>query len=1084
MYTHTHVTLKCLLSRRALALLLLPLPLVAQSNLGRLVGTVRDGSGAVVPGAPVVVINEGTSLRRNFVSTASGDYEVSNLAAGVYTVTAEVSGFKKYVRNGVILDAGQTVRTDVTLEIGDVGQEIRVEDASPTVVESETASISSSIGYEAHVLSPLSDGNSPWGALTTLPNFRSGTSDFVYSIAGSRGAQNDFQVDGIGAPGGGAPQGSSAMTMEATKELKVQAVNSSAEYSQPGIYQQVSRGGTDQLHGSVRYYHDTTALNARNFFSASKAPSHSHKFGLWVAGPLVLPRLYNGRHRTFFMLGYDGALSPGSSNSNATVPTAAMQQGDFSAFGKTIKDPFSGQAFPNFRLPASRFSPASAKLQSMFYPAPNYGNPLVFSALNYRTLYDASGKSNNIDLRLDQKIADSNLFYARFGWIQYPARAWNAPEIGPNSQLRNLRNGVVSDTHIFTPQVINEWRMGFQRSNNRYRGPYKGLDVVKQIGLQGLKPGIPDGFGLPIMRITGLTTIFQTRQQVTLEQNYQMSDAITWIRGRHSFKGGTDIRRQYPGGGGIPDGTYGDFTFSGTYSGNAYSDFLLGLPQTSVRNYPAIPNRRRQWETGFFFQDDFKASPRVTLQLGLRYEYQTPTLNNDDLLYNFDPAAGRLVVPSELALKKVDPLFNPNIPIVVADGKSFPRGAVTTPDRNNFGPRIGVAFRPFGNGSFVIRSAYGIYYDKLGSGLAPGGGPFTVGSDRFTNRFVDGAPLFQFPLPFPDLAMGASTSPPKVNGIDVHLRNPYIQQWNFTIEREVRRTGLRASYIGTKGTQVLYGRNINRLPPSTVAYTQNRNVYPLYRDINVQSNGANSSYHALQLEGKRRLSDLTFDGSYTWSNDISDSGDSGNDYGDSIPNPYDRKSERGREAYTMQHRIVANAMWRIPVGRGRRFLGGAPAVVNHVVGGWNTLWTAFIESGYWFNPVFSGVDPSNTNTLGGRPDRIRNGRLDHPVLQRWFDPGAFVTPPPNAGRFGNSGNNVLEGPGARTLHLGISKEFTITEGLRLMMEGAGRNIFNHPSFGLPITDLSNPFVGQITSTRGGLQKMNSRSVQLRLRLSW
>lgn len=1067
-----------------LAVVLLPLPLLAQSNLGRLVGTARDASGSVVPGAPVTVVNEGTSLKRNFVTTLTGDYEIANVLPGIYTVTAEAPGFKKFVRTGVVLDAGQTLRVDITLDVGDMRQEIRVEEASPSVVDSETSSISNSIDYQTHVLSPLSDGNSPWAALVTLANFRSGQSDFVYSIAGSRGAQNDFQVDGIGAPGGGAPQGSSAMTMEATKELKVQAVNSSAEYSQPGIYQQVSRGGTDQLHGSLRYYHDNTALNARGFFSATKAPSHSHKYGLWLGGPLVLPRLYNGKHRTFFMLAWDAGRSPGSSNANATVPTTAMQQGDFSAFGKAIKDPLTGQNFSDFRVPAGRINLVSQKLQTKFYPAPNFGNPLVFSALNYRTMYNSTGKSNNIDLRIDQKIANNNQFYVRVGWIQYPAPGWNIPEIGPNSQLRNLRNGVVSDTHIFSPHLINEWRMGLQRSNNVYHGPYRGLDVVKEIGLQGLKPGVPDGFGLPIMRITGVTPILQTRQQVTLEQNYQMSDAVTWIRGRHSFKGGMDIRRQYPGGGGIPDGTYGDFTFSGTYTGNAYADFLLGLPQTSVRNFPAIPDKRRQWEMGFFFQDDFKANRRLTLQLGLRYEYQTPTATTRDQLYNFDPATGKLVVPSEMALSGVNPLFNRSIPIMVADGKNFPLGHVTWPDRNNFGPRFGFAYRPFGNASFVIRSAYGIYYDKLGQGLTPGGGPYTVGSESFPNRITAGVPLFQFPLPFPNTAVGPSTSAPKVNGIDAHLRNTYIQQWNFTIEREVHKTGLRASYIGTKGTQVLYSRNINRLPPSTIAYTQSRNVYPLYANVMVQSNGANSIYHALQMEGKRRFSGLTFDMSYTWSNQISDSGDTGNDYGDAIPNPYDRKSERGRESYTMQHRIVGSATWQIPVGRRRRFLSNLPAAVNHVIGGWNTLWTGFIESGYWFNPTFSGIDPSNTNTLGGRPDRIRDGKLDNPALARWFDPAAFVSPPPNAGRFGNCGRNVLEGPGAQTLHMGIAKEFPLAEKYKLLVEAAGRNIFNHPNFGLPLPDLSDPFVGQITTTRGGLQKMNSRSIQLRLRLSW
>ncbi len=428
----------------------------------------------------------------------------------------------------------------------------------------------------------------------------------------------------------------------------------------------------------------------------------------------------------------------------------------------------------------------------------------------------------------------------------------------------------------------------------------------------------------------------------------------------------------------------------------------------------------------------------------------------------------------------VNPLFNRSIPIAAADGTRYSRSCLLQADTNNFGPRIGFAFRPAASNDFAVRSAYGIYYEGFSRGFVPSGGPFTPGSETFTNRITNGVPLFQFPRPFPDTSAGPSTTPPNVSGIVPDSPSPYVQQWNFTVEKAFFDIGWRASYIGTKSTQLVTSRNINLPRPSTTPFSQARRPYPLYRDIFLSDPGGNSIYHALQIEAKRRLKTLTFNLGYVDSNTISDTADGGDD----MTNPYDRSLDRGREPYAIKHRAVGNILWPIPVGKGQHFLTGLPAALNHVIGGWETAWTFFLQSGDWFNPTFTGFDPSNTNTLGGRPDRIGDGRVANPTIQRWFDASAFVVPPANAGRFGTAGKNFIEGTPLRVLHLGLVKEFPIREPMKFMIEAAARNVLNHPNFGLPNTNITSPLVGQVNGLDGGLERPGGRSIQIRGRLSW
>jgi hypothetical protein len=538
---------------------------------------------------------------------------------------------------------------------------------------------------------------------------------------------------------------------------------------------------------------------------------------------------------------------------------------------------------------------------------------------------------------------------------------------------------------------------------------------------------------------------------------------------------------------GVPVGTYGTYNFTGALGGHAYADFLLGLPQQTTRNYPSPGDYRRQWESGWFLHDDFKFSRRLTLQLGLRYEYQTPTGHLMDALYNFDPSTGGLVLLSERTRQFLNPLFNPAIPISVADGDRMPRGNLWRADRNNFAPRLGFAFRPLASSTFAIRGGYGIFYDVLSYGLAGSvlTGPFTPGQETFTNAIVNGQPLFQFPRPFPDATVGPAASRPAVSGIIPYIRNPYVQQWSLTVEKEKFNVGFRASYFGTKGTQLLTTRNINQPLPSATPFNQNRRPFPLYENILLADQGGNSIYHGLQLEANRRAASLIFSSAYTWSNTISDAADSGNDAAAAMQNAYDRRAERAREAYALQHRFTSFAIWRIPVGRGRRFLSNLSGPGNHFIGGWEFVMQGYLQTGPWFNPTFTGSDPSGTNSLTGRPDRLADGNLANPTVDRWFDPSAFAVPPAGSGRFGNSGRNILEGPPTKVLHLSLGKDIPLYERLKLSLLISARNLFNTPNFSPPNANLSAPTqVARITGIQGDLLSGSARNVQIRAIVSW
>jgi len=558
---------------------------------------------------------------------------------------------------------------------------------------------------------------------------------------------------------------------------------------------------------------------------------------------------------------------------------------------------------------------------------------------------------------------------------------------------------------------------------------------------------------IPTVSISNFVSIFQVGKEIPAENTFQVIDQITKIKGTHTFKLGGEYRPQQSNNYVYP--SFGSYTFTNRFSNYSYSDFLLGLPQTTSLTYARPSQSTRLWFLSGFIQDDWKVSQKLTLSYGLRYEFDRPPVDTHNTISNFDRAKGAMVVPNDTVLQEsVNQFFPKTIPIVTAPQVGLPERSLRFGDKNNFQPRVGFAYRPFRNTKTVLRGGYGIFMDDLGGDLFGQlyGGPFRV-TQTFTNSVTAGKPLLTFTNPF----LGpASLGSIDMTGLDPHLRNPFIQQWNMTVEQALtRQIGLRVSYIGSRATQLIYGRNINQPPASAVAFTQDRRPYPLYRNITIRENGGTQSYNALSTELNHRLAHgLQFQAAWTWAKTITDTDEVGiTEGGPTLEDAYNRIRERADAQYSPRHRFVSNVIWQLPIGNGHAVMNRG-GVADWILGGWQLSLIYNAQTGEYFTPTFSGTDPSNTQTIGGNPDRVKNGNLptDQRTIDKWFDASAFVAPP--NGRFGNSGKNILIGPGRQALNLGLFKSFHPTEKTSFRVQATFTNATNHPNFGAPNAGIS------------------------------
>ncbi|MGH8247201.1 MAG: hypothetical protein ACREUU_12320, partial [Gammaproteobacteria bacterium] len=716
----------------------------------------------------------------------------------------------------------------------------------------------------------------------------------------------------------------------------------------------------------------------------------------------------------------------------------------------------------------------------------------------YRRIYRSGA-------RVDHKLTDKDSFFARLTYTQLYRNEWdgNLPANGHRAGGWPQKAATVSYTRVILSDLLNEFRYGHTYVNNvHFNSKWHGKRVVEELGLRGLAPDLPEAAGLPRFGFSGITmTRIGVGGQVgspgvtTIMHEFQ--DHASYFRGKHNFKAGFNLRHYKSPALRQPDPLYGDLTFSSLYTGHPYADFLLGTPDSASRSFPAVLQDTQRFIGSLFVTDNWKVNRRLTLDVGLRWDYLPPNSEIEGRLAIFDVTRGAVVVP-DASIGKLSALVPASyVQFVKASDAGLPQSLIRS-DKNDFGPRFGFAFRPFGNNATVIRGGYGIYYNAIGFGtIAAGGSPYLLAEPRFTNTTP--VPTLLLPQVYPAGGPGQGlTSISLPSARNPNYRNPYTQQLSFTIEREMLNMSLRASYVGTLGRQSQYSRNYNAPPVDDRLFLDKPRPFPQYPAITYIDNGGNYNYHGLNVEAKRRMSDgLFYLVGWTWSRDIGDI--RADNSGSGIENPFDRRRDRGPNQASTTHRLNIAAVYDLPVGRGKKLLGSAPRGVDLVTGGWQLSVVAYLQTGQYITPFLRMADPTGTEFTTSRnrpqvtirPDYLRNAKLDNPTIDRWFDPTVFAAPP--IGHFGNGGTGVIIGPGENLWNLGVYKYFRFADNERIPKVRIGMqatNIFNHPNYAFPETRLdlvqSVARIRSVGGVNGGVagEALGMREIELSLRIEW
>lgn len=1057
---------------------------------GTITGTVTDPIGGVLPGVLVRITNIDTNFERTFTTDERGDYTIPLLPAGTYRVEAELSGFRTGVAENIKLGVDDRLRIDLMLQIGQVAERLTVTETTP-LVQSETSSVGIVIdnqkvvelslnGRQFESLAQLVPGSvSP--APGSVLSFRGG-----FNAAGARETANSNLLDGVDNNDPAINNFTLRPILDSIQEFKVLANSYSADFGRGGGAQVIvnTKSGTNEFHASVWEFLRNEKLDARDFFnkkdSGAKPPFRRNQFGATAGGPVV-------HDRSFFFFAYEGIRRRQLFTSRQQVPTEGFVRGDFSAVTSPLRDPENhpGPVFLGNVIPANRIHPVSRKILergSFPLPTPGLSAPNNFLAVN-----PFPNDVNQYNTRFDHRISGANALFGRYGYtkdvlitpcadqtaferfsvVGLDASAGNGqtacvPGFGHNDITRAHSLSLV-DTQIFSPKMIMEIRAGFNRQVQSRIALASGRnDISSELGIPASRD--PKDFGHPIITISGFSAIGDRGYQTRAGTTGQIAASLNYTARSHAIRAGMDFRRiLFFAGSNVRE----TIRFSGAQTGNAFADFLLGLPSQTTRD-PADSVRYHILNSyNWFIQDDYTVSNRLTLNLGMRYEYNTPDVEKQNRLAQINVET----FTYELA------------------GQGGASRALYNPDKNNFGPRFGFAFRPEGTGKTVFRGGYGVFYDLA-----------AVGNDLF---FVRTGPPFQKPETFDagpspsDLTMSdpfrsARLSTPQIfdsPAVDPHFRDTYVQHWNLGYQRQLpSHIVVEVSYVGNKGTRLVKTVDINQafpVPGLTQPPVQPRRPWPGYGAIPVLQSSGSSIYHGLLSRVERRFpGGLTFLGSYTYGHAIDDS--SG---GNVAQNARNLRADRGNSDFDARHRVVASYIYELPFGRGKAFGKDWRPTLNAILGGWELSGIATFQSG---RPIFVQLSQSNQNSNTGstrdRPNTFvvvdsKVVMLDvNPVIKNRTDKtmhlssSAFATP--LRGTFGNAPRNYFNGPGTNNWDLMLGKNFR-TEGLNVQFRAEFYNAFNHPSLNQPNRFVDSKAFGMMTSTL-----LQNRQIQFGLKLSY
>jgi hypothetical protein len=1146
-----------------LAILLCSSRCFSQSTFGSVRGVVQDASGAAISGAQVSLHSVDENTERTVSSDDAGNYLFENVKAGQYSLRSSHSGFADTQLAGIALSARQDLRFALTMQIAAQATTVQVS-AAAAEINTENATLGDAKDNEAIVQLPLNyraATTSPVSALAVAPNVQQ-DNEGNFEIGGATSNMIGVSVDGISTINvfesslslvAGAQGSNPYPSSEGISEMKVTAFNNNAEFSQVADVTFATKAGTDQYHGSTFEYLQNDALNAKVWNFPEKAPERFNTFGGSLGGPLTVPHLYHGRDRTFFFLDYEGNRKSTSAAEQYTVPTAADRAGNLSDLASTIPvdtanpncpktagcliNPATGslstgEPFPNYQI-TTPLNQSALTLLNDYYPLPNATN--LSGGLNYQTLVPIPSSSDAVDLRIDQNISQKQQVFARYNWKNLNVDTVN--ELLPDDEdTEHDRSFLISHNYEFTANLVNEFRYGFTHSILAPFFPIEGAQAIGQLGFQGVNLTThPTNGGFPSIVFsdgTNFTPIGRDIVDPTVSRTEELADNLTWTHGRHTIRGGIDIRwaRFEVPEIETPSDDYGLFTFNQSiFTGSSFGDLLLGVPNTTYFAVTGPTNNAGGPQYGFYAQDAWQINHRLTVNYGLRWEILPPFVDVNGQQANFDPKTNAVIVNDNLyrrdggpvpaflqsfnACNAAPPGFSAPADAGYAPSTSLPCTEVVSNEEEglskglrqtylgNLDPRVSFAFRPFGNDSTVLRAGFGIFTVTALGQLQNNNESNPVASVfTYTNMNASGTPSFSFPdvAPPADLGVAVVGGGELEQATDPHYRDAQSAQWNVTLERELTaNTAARISYVGMDSYRLNVTVNLNQQVPSKADPNQNPIPFPNWGTIFSTNNLGHQNYQAMELEATHRTGHgLSYQANFSWAHDLSDAqGDAPTTfqgetrYGLAEENRFDTSANRGNTVGTRRRRFLLTGTYELPYGIGRHWSSHS-SLVNDTLGGWNLNTITLLESGEYLTPTISvaddqtNTDPAAAGIAVVRPDVVGNPIPTHRTRNDYFNINAFAVPPTDAGRVGDAGVGSLEGPGTAAVALGLAKVVPLRESLHLRFEATFTNVLNHPNFAPPTTDISSPTSFGALTTAETAEGAGNRTGQVALRLDF
>ncbi|MCX6619636.1 MAG: TonB-dependent receptor [Acidobacteria bacterium] len=1081
--------------------------LFAQTTSTTILGTVSDSTGAIVAGAKVTAKNTGTAVSRSDITTATGDFNIPFLEIGSYDITVEMPGFKTETKKNIALQVNDKARVDFQLAVGQASEHVEVT-AEAALLKTDESTLGQVVTEKTIQEMPL-NGRNIAGLAVLQPGVQFGGRMGFDGVSGSavgvpipgigislsangqRDTNQHATLDGVVATEARVNTVPFTPSIEAIQEFRVLSGSYSAEYGTNSGAQViiVTKSGTNSFHGTAYEFVRNDKFDAENYFTnyftapgttrRAKDGLRQNQFGGVFSGPVILPKIYNGKDKTFFMFDYERRIrkEPGQVGTG-NAPSDAFKSGDLSALlnrrdgagnplpAVQIVDPLTGAPFANNQIPANRISPAAKGLLP-FLPTAQRTNP---DPLNGITYIGAGGRTVDDEqryIRGDHNFSERDKIFGRYAFddISYNITYGDTPYLKYFVAGRN-QNLAGSWLHIFSHNLINEFRYGYMRSVDNTLNSRSNSDfTLDSLGLGNFRV-VNDSnrqftkreAGIPVFNIANFSgSIGQFLGDrdggngFDFNQMHQFSDNLTLSSGAHNFKFGFDLQRValFRGAANV---ARGDMFFDDAIAKNSFAAFLLGYPiQTDTpEGLPLTDSRQNRF--GGYVQDDWKASRRLTLNLGVRYEYNSTATDIDGLWRSLSFKQSVNGIPTLI----------PNIRT---------KNAFYTPEKKNFAPRIGIAFRA--TDKWVVRSGFGIYYNvqQLNNYTILNLNPPLSGSSAFTQTAVNGvlnntATPLSFGNPF---GVVNSTSPISANTLNPDNWQPRVAQWSFDIQRQLPwNMAMTVGYVGSKGSHIDNTVELNNPDPglsSLPTTPQQRRPWQFIIDgvggptrgltrIRWLDSGANSWYHGLQLSADKRFSKgIQFGFSYTYSKSMGEGygrNESFGGIGTTYQNPRNRAAEKALYPFDVKHNLVMNYLYELP--------GPRSGIARSIIGGWQTngIWT--LRGGFPF--TVSQGNTLNTINSSARPDILTSPKLDNPSINRWYNTNAFQTVTcqldylSNRCKYGNAGQGILRGPSFHNLDFSLFKNFQVRERMRVQFRAEMFNIFNSPNFNLPNASLN------------------------------